>query len=100
MNKLTSKGTNMDIEIYSDFSFYMLYPISTEGSLWIEENVDSDEVTHFGGGIPVEHRYVQELTAGALEAGLSVLVDGYEVYLTPDGEIYRFTRKSEGVNIV
>jgi len=49
---------------------YLVHPTTRVARDWIEENVDA--VTHFGNGIAVEHRFIEDLTEGARADGLTI----------------------------
>jgi hypothetical protein len=76
----------MDFRIINGGSVYLVTPITQDAKTWVEENVF--EAQWFGGGFAVEPRYVEDVTRGMLEAGLTGTLDGHVLSVT-DGEVTR-----------
>lgn len=61
-----------DITVVDHGSICVLRGDTDAGKKWIAENLESDEVQHWGGGIVVEPRYVGNIVAGAMIDELEV----------------------------
>lgn len=61
-----------DVEVTSDGSIARVVPRTAEARDWIDENVQTEEWMWFGGALCVEPRYLDDLTAGMMDAGLLV----------------------------
>jgi hypothetical protein len=62
-----------DIHVQIEGSIYILFGMSDAGKAWLKENLPDDAMTWGRGGVVVEHRFVADIVAGAIEAGLEVL---------------------------
>jgi hypothetical protein len=59
----------MDFSVANHGSIFIISPLTDSAKDWIAENV-SDESQWFGGGLVVEHRYVDTLVEGMENDGL------------------------------
>ena len=50
-------------------SVYLLIPLDDSANNWIDDNLGED-LTWFGGGIAVEHRYIEDIYEGIVNDGL------------------------------
>ena len=62
-----------DFVVKNEGSIFILRPVSTAAKDWANEHIPED-ATHFGGGIVVEHRYIQDIIDGIKGDGLTVTV--------------------------
>lgn len=76
----------MDFRIQNHGSLFLLFPDSDTAKEWVEENVGEHQ--EWAGGVVIEPRYVEDLTAGMLDAGLTGTLDGHVLSLR-DGEVLR-----------
>lgn len=60
-----------DLSIQNEGSIYLLRSHTDAGKAWIEEHIPEDAQT-FGGAIVVEHRFIEDIAAGAINDGLEV----------------------------
>jgi hypothetical protein len=65
-----AKG-KFDIHVVNNLTFFMVYPLTTAGREWIDDNIGG-ETTWFGGGLAVESRYASDVFAGMAGAGLRI----------------------------
>lgn len=61
----------MDIKVENHGSIVLVRPLTEAAETWIEENV-SNEAQWFGGGLVVEHRFLENLLGGMVNAGLTL----------------------------
>lgn len=67
---------NYDFSVEDCGSLFMVTPENDNALEWWEAHTDAQSL---GRSYAVEHRYIQELTGGMLEAGFRVTKDGKEV---------------------
>lgn len=60
-----------DLSISNEGNIFLLRGLTDAGKAWIEENIPADAQT-FGGAVVVEHRYIGDIAAGAVNDGLDV----------------------------
>lgn len=60
-----------DLSVSNQGSIFLLRGVSDAGSTWLAEHIP-DDAQHFGGAVVVEHRFIADITAGAIEDGLEV----------------------------
>jgi hypothetical protein len=60
-----------DIAVANEGSIALVWPLSTVGLQWIEQNVDG-EALWFGGALAVEPRYLDDLVYGMECDGLEI----------------------------
>lgn len=60
-----------DFYVSNQGSLFLLYPLTTDASAWVEANLPDDAQT-WGDAIVVEHRYIGAIVAGAQRDGLTV----------------------------
>lgn len=60
-----------DLSIQNEGSIFLLRGVTDAGKQWIEEHIPVDAMT-FGGAIVVEHRFIEDIAAGAINDGLEV----------------------------
>ncbi len=60
----------MDYQIENHGSIILVRPLSSACNEWLEENVTTDAL-YFGPALAVEPRYLEDLIAGMVEAGLT-----------------------------
>lgn len=61
----------VDVLFENHGSICILQPLTEDGRVWIEANVQSDRM-FYGGGLVVEPRYVDVIVNGMINDGLSV----------------------------
>lgn len=67
-----SSGTKQaDFLLSGGGSLYVLTPMSEQSTEWIDKHIDPSAQS-FGGGIAVEHRYIQDIVEGIKNDGMSV----------------------------
>lgn len=69
----------VDFYIRDEGNIYLLYPMTKMAKDWIKEHVQPG--TWFGKALTVEHRYIEDLAGGMLEAGLSGKMNGRDLTL-------------------
>jgi hypothetical protein len=62
----------VDLRFENHLSLFLIRPLTSEGQLWLDENVGDDETLTFGGAVVCEPRFVEPIYHGAIEAGLVV----------------------------
>lgn len=60
-----------DFEVQDQGSIFIVVPLTDDARAWLRENVDPGAM-QWGGGIVVEHRYIDPLVDGIKDAGFSV----------------------------
>lgn len=60
-----------DLNIENHGSIFLLRALTDAGRVWVGDNLPEDAQT-FCGGVVVEHRYIGDIAAGAIEDGLEV----------------------------
>lgn len=60
-----------DLSIQNEGSIFLLRAHTDAGNAWIEQHIP-DDAQSFGGAIVVEHRYIADIVAGAIDDGLEV----------------------------
>lgn len=60
-----------DVRVANEGSIFMLYPLTTEARVWLTDHL-AEDAQWFGGGVAVEHRYVQDVVRGMTADGLVV----------------------------
>jgi hypothetical protein len=60
-----------DLTVRNEGSIFLLRATSDAGHEWISEHIPEDAQT-FCGSIVVEHRYIENIVAGAMADGLAV----------------------------
>lgn len=60
-----------DLSISNQGSIFLLSADTPAGQAWLDEHIPDDAMT-FGGAIVVEHRFIGDIAAGAVEDGLEV----------------------------
>lgn len=58
-----------DIQVENHFTLFLIWPLSTRGESWIQENVSQDS-QRFGNALAVEPRYVADIMQGMSADGL------------------------------
>lgn len=61
----------MDALLENHGTIWLVRPLTQAASDWIEENVSEDR-QYFGNALAVEHRFVGDIIAGMLSAGLEI----------------------------
>ena len=61
----------IDVQLANHGSVSMLTPRSEAAKVWVAENLPADAMT-FGDAIVIEHRFVEGIASGMLNAGLSI----------------------------
>lgn len=64
-------AANDDFEVRNHGTIAVFQPLTNEAREWAESCLP-DDVTRWGGGYVVEHRFVRDLVAGLESDGLSV----------------------------
>lgn len=68
--------TPHDFRVQNEGSIVVLHPCNDAARSWIDanlyENSDDEPLTWWGGGVVVEHRFVEEILNGISDAGLTV----------------------------
>lgn len=62
----------IDIEVTSGGSVFLVRPLTDAGRDWLHENVESEGWQWLGDALAVEHRYIEPLVCGMVQAGLEV----------------------------
>lgn len=75
-----------DIRVHGSGTVYQWSPETEDGTTWTDENVQRPDWQP-SGPIAVEHRYIEDITRGALESGLTVNLNGNDLYLNSDGDV-------------
>lgn len=60
-----------DLQITNHGSVFLLRALTEAGEAWVADHIGADAAT-FGGAIAVEHRFIADIAAGALDDGLEV----------------------------
>ena len=60
-----------DFSVQNEGTIFLLIPHTDSANAWIEEHIPED-AQRFGGGIVVEHRYIQDIVEGIQADGLAV----------------------------
>ena len=60
-----------DLSIQNEGSIFLLRGLTDAGKAWIAEHIPDDAQT-FGGAVAVEHRFIGDIAAGAVNDGLDV----------------------------
>lgn len=60
-----------DLSIRNEGSIFLLRGVTDAGKAWLDEHIPDDAMT-FCGAIVVEHRFIDDIAAGAIEDGLEV----------------------------
>lgn len=60
-----------DLYVQNEGSIFLLRGVSDAGKTWLDDNIGDDAQT-FGGAVVVEHRYIADIVAGAIDDGLEV----------------------------
>ncbi len=53
-------------------SVFVLTPLTTQAAEWIDDHIDPNAQS-WGGGVVIEHRYVDDIVDGIESAGFSVI---------------------------
>lgn len=61
-----------DLSIQNEGSIFLLRAHTDAGETWIAEHIPDDAMT-FGGAVVVEHRFIGDIAAGAVNDGLEVV---------------------------
>jgi hypothetical protein len=61
-----------DLTIYGGGTVFLLSANTDAGREWIAEHISSEPWQQFGPAIAVEHRYIENIVAGAQSDGLTV----------------------------
>ena len=64
-----------DFTLQDEGTIVILHPCNDAAREWIDEHLYTEQTTWWGGGIVVEHRYVQDTIDGIGDAGLDVSRD-------------------------
>lgn len=64
-------GCGSDFSVHNGGSVFILRAHSDECQQWMDDHVGNDETQHFGGGIVVEHRYIQDIINGLESEGFT-----------------------------
>ena len=64
-------AASVDLFVEGGGSVYLLRPVSAAGSVWVAMHIPFD-AQWFGGAIVVEHRFIGDIVAGAINDGLRV----------------------------
>jgi hypothetical protein len=62
-----------DLEVQDEGSIFLLRPLTDTGAEWIGEHLVSEDAQWFGEALCVEHRFIADIVAGAIENGLRVI---------------------------
>ena len=60
-----------DVNIQNEGNIFLVFPNTTKARCWIDEHTE-DEAQRFGPALVVEHRYIEPLVAGLIDAGFTV----------------------------
>jgi hypothetical protein len=64
-----------DLSFRDEGSISLLEPLTDTGASWMAEHLVTEDVQWFGQALCVEHRFVADIVAGAIEDGLRVTVE-------------------------
>ena len=67
-----------DIELQGKGSVWLMHTMTDRAEEWAEEHIQED-AQMLGSAIAIEHRYVPDIAIAALQAGLSVSLNGVEI---------------------
>ena len=62
-----------DVIVRNGGSVFLLTPVRKFGQEWVDEHVQYDAHQLFGSAIVVEHRYIEDIANGMIDAGLHVI---------------------------
>lgn len=65
-----------DVDVHREGTLFLVGALTDSGVSWLSENVDVENATFWLSNIVVEHRYIEQLVIGMIEAGLVVKYDG------------------------
>lgn len=71
MPKTLSPESEVDFLLTNHGSIFILTPLSSAGSEWIDDNIGDDAQTWGKDSIVIEHRYVSDIVNGASNDGLT-----------------------------
>lgn len=60
-----------DLSIQNEGNIFLLHAHTDEGRAWIAEHIPED-AQMFGNAVVVEHRFIADVAAGAIDDGLEV----------------------------
>jgi hypothetical protein len=67
-----------DFAVEGGGTVYMVTPQTSNAWAWVNENVDLANTQMLGNAFAVEHRYIEPLMDGALDAGFTATFNGRE----------------------
>jgi hypothetical protein len=74
MTTISNEATDTkvaDVAVQNGGTIFVVHAQTEAGEQWIDENLPDDAMS-FGGGIVVEHRYIDDIVAGMRADGLTV----------------------------
>ena len=74
-----------DFSIWGGGSVYILAPQTDAANKWVDAHLPEHLLT-LGDGIAVEPRYIQDISLGILQGGLSIEKDCKKMIIDKDGE--------------
>lgn len=63
--------TDFDFEVQNEGTILVLHPLNDAAREWIDEHLYTEQTQWWGGGIVIEHRYVEDILDGIDGAGLT-----------------------------
>lgn len=67
--------TEYDFRLQNEGSIFVLHPENDAARGWIEDHLYGDEFSDpqwWGGGVVIEHRFVQDIVIGIVNDGLTI----------------------------
>lgn len=78
--------SDYDFTVSANQSFCKVWPENERATEWFREWTEGD-LLKSGDGFAVEHRYIQDLCHGILEAGFTITKDGKTVLRSAEGDL-------------
>jgi hypothetical protein len=60
-----------DFRVIDGGSVFLLTPLTPSGQQWVEDNLPA-EALRYAGAIAIEHRYIDPIVEGLMDAGLTL----------------------------
>jgi hypothetical protein len=65
----------VDVQVFGGGTVFLLLPVSDEAKAWLNQHTEED-APHLGHALAVEHRYLEDLIHGLVDAGFNVTLGG------------------------
>ena len=76
-----------DVDVHREGTLFLVGATTDKGARWLGENVVTDDTTWWLSSIVVEHRYIEDLVCGMIDAGLVVRYKGHKLALVRKVEV-------------